>query len=56
MYNHRVYQDSGSRKQRAANKERAKLELALINRPDLAMVENMSPRAIAVSNDRLLWN
>lgn len=56
VYNHRININSGSRIQRRENKERAREELSLINRPHLAIVENMSPLSIAVAGDKELWN
>lgn len=56
VYNHVINMASGSREERKKNPQLAKEELSLINRPDLAIVENMSPLSLAVSHDKELWN
>ena len=54
VYNHRIYAESGSRKQRRGNPDAARRELAAIKRPDLALVENATPAEIAAATDSAL--
>lgn len=54
VYNHRINQDSGSRKQRRANKAEADRELSVIRRPDLAVLEGATAAEIAALADRAL--
>jgi hypothetical protein len=54
VYNHRINMNSGSRRQRRAKPHEARLELEVIKRPDLAVVENACPAYFASAIDREL--
>ena len=46
LYRHHVYRDSGSRRLRRENDEEARIELAMLDRPDLVYVENMTAESM----------
>lgn len=52
VYNHRIDTNSGSRRQRRANAGAARRELAVIRRPDLAVLETASAAELAAAIDR----
>lgn len=54
VYNHRISMESGSRRARRNNSIEADRELAIIRRPDLALVENATAAELAAANDYLL--